>query len=105
MLGGGGIRGTVAAVKWAYFNAAAVNGYAVTRDRATKGWRVTGTFVPGLFDAYKIAQRPIYFVAPYRHGAWRWEIQTLHILDGGRFVARLGAMSMEGADGLSRPTT
>ena len=101
----GGIRGIVAAVKWAYFNAAAVNGYTVTRDPVTKAWTVTGAFVPGLVDAYKIAQRPIFFVAPFHHGAWRWEIQQLDILDGGRFVARLGALSMDEVNGLTRPTS
>jgi hypothetical protein len=105
MIGGGGIRGTIATVKWAYFTAAAVNGYAVTRDRDTKEWTVTGAFVPGLVDAYKIAQRPIFFVAPFRHGAWRWEIHKLDILEGGRFVARLGAMSMDGANGLTSTPT
>jgi hypothetical protein len=104
MLPTGGIRGTIAEIKWAYFTAAAVNGYAVTRDKPSKVWTVSGAFVPGLVDAFKLAQRPIFFVAPFRRGAWRWEIQQLTMLDGGRFVARLGEMTMDGSNGLTRPT-
>ena len=99
-----GIRGKVAAIKWAYYNAAAVNGYAVTRadDRS---WSVTGAFVPGLVDAFKMAQRPLYFVAPFKGGAWRWEIARLTMLDGGRFVASLGPLTTERvSNGLARPT-
>lgn len=99
-----GIHGRVAAVKWAYYNAAAVEGYAVTRD-ARNVWSVTGGLVPGAVDAYKLAQRPLYFVAPFKGGAWRWEIESIAMLDGGRFTARLGPMTVEGSNGLARPTT
>ena len=98
------IRGRVAAVKWAYFNAAAVEGYAVTRD-ARKAWTATGTFIPGLVDAYKLAQRPLFFVAPFKGGAWRWEIKSIALHDGGQFTADLGPMTTEGSNGLARPTT
>jgi hypothetical protein len=82
------IRGRVAVLKWAYFNAAAVEGYAVTKD-AQKRWTATGAFVPGAVDAFKLAQRPLYFVAPFKGGAWRWEVKSLALLDGGRFAADL----------------
>ena len=97
------IRGRVAAVKWAYFTAAAVEGYTVTHAPAV-GWSVAGTLVPGAVDAYKLAQRPLFFVAPFKRGAWRWEIQTLTRRDGGRFVAQLGPVSIEGEHGITRPT-
>jgi len=99
------IRGTVASVKWSYFTAAAVNGYTVTRDKETGTWTAAGAFVPGLIDAFKLSQRPIYFVAPFKRGAWRWEIQTLTMLEGGRFTARLGAMSTEGTNGITYTPT
>jgi hypothetical protein len=99
------IRGTIATIKWAYYNAAAINGYTVTRDKATGAWSAAGAFVPGLVDAFKLAQRPIYFVAPFKTGAWRWEIHTLTMLEGGRFVASLGPMSTEGINGITYPTT
>lgn len=97
------IRGRVAAVKWAYFTAAAVEGYAVTRS-AAGAWSVSGTFVPGAVDAYKLAQRPLFFVAPFKRGAWRWEIQRLTRRDAGGFLASLGPMSTEGTNGITRPT-
>jgi len=69
------IRGRVAAVKWAYYTAAAVEGYTVTHDKIA-GWTVAGALVPGAVDAFKLAQRPLFFVAPFKRGAWRWEIRT-----------------------------
>jgi len=98
-----GIRGRVAALKWSYYNAAAVEGYAVTRDART-GWTATGALVPGAVDRFKLAQRPLFFVAPFKGGAWRWEIESL-VLEGGRFTARLGPMTTEGSNGLARPTS
>lgn len=97
------IRGKVAALKWAYYTAAAVEGYTVTRD--PKGqWTAAGTLVPGAVDAYKLAQRPLFFVAPFKRGAWRWEVHTLTRRDGGGFVAQLGPVSTEGTNGITRPT-
>ena len=108
MLPGAGIRGKVASIKWAYYNAAAVHTYAVTRDQPSGNtWSAMGAFVPGLVDAYKMAQRPLFFVAPFKRGVWRWEIQTLTMLDGGRFTARLGPITIEAGKHheLARPTT
>ena len=93
-----GIRGTVAAVKWAYYTAAAVNGYYVTRDPDTGAWSVSGSVV--LTDPYKLAQRPLFFVAPHKGGAWRWEIHELTVIDN-RLSARLGPLTTEGANGLT----
>jgi hypothetical protein len=99
------IRGRVAAVKWAYYTAAAVEGYTVTHDRAAGAWSVAGNLVPGAVDAYKLAQRPLFFVAPFKRGAWRWEIRTITRHDGGRFVAALGPVSVEGEHGITCPTS
>lgn len=98
------IRGRVAVVKWSYFNAGAVEGYTVTHDKR-EGWTVTASFVPGAVDPFKMAQRPLFFVAPFKRGSWRWEIRTLTMLDAGRFIATLGPMSEESANGFARPTT
>lgn len=99
----GTIRGHVAVIKWSYYNAAAVEGYAVVRDDGGV-WTATGAIVPGAADAYKLAQRPLYFVAPHKGGAWRWVIDSLTV-DRGRFTARLGPMITEGANGIiARPT-
>jgi hypothetical protein len=83
---GGSITGVVGSIAWHYYTAAAINGYTVTRtDEA--GWRLAGTIV--LADAYKMAQRPLTFVAPHAKGEWRWPIETLELADG-RVFAHLG---------------
>ena len=92
------IRGRVAALKWSYYNAGAVEGYTVTRNEQ-KAWTATGSLVPGAVDAFKLAQRPLYFVAPFRGGAWRWEIVSLQ-LEHGRFTAQLGPMIVESTNGI-----
>ena len=94
------IRGRVAAVKWAYFDAASVEGYTVTK--AAAGWTVRGALVPGRVDAFKLAQRPLFFVAPFKGGAWRWEIQTITQDGDGGFSAVLGPLTTEGSNGLTR---
>lgn len=97
------IRGRVAAIKWAYYDAAIVEGYTVTQDLA--GANVRGALVPGRVDAYKLAQRPLFFVAPFKGGAWRWQIHTLTTLEGGNFLAALGPISIENPHGITHPTT
>lgn len=98
-----GIRGKVALLKWSYFNAAAVEGYMVTQD-VSKRWTASGALVPGAIDLFKLRQRPLYFVAPFKGGAWRWEVESLTV-DGDHFTARLGPITTEGSNGLARPTS
>lgn len=95
------IRGKVAAVKWAYYTAAAIEGYTVTHEAGA--WSVSGTLVPGAVDAYKMAQRPLFFVAPFKGGAWRWEIKRVDRREG-QFVATLAPPVIEGTYGITRPT-
>ena len=83
-----GITGVVASIRWAYYTAAAVNGYTVTRDPVTRAWSVTGTIV--LADAFKLAQRPLKFVAPHAKGEWVWPIETPVPRVAGPFMAKLG---------------
>lgn len=80
------IQGVVGQIKWGYYVAAAVNGYHVTRTSQGK-WSVRGTVV--LSDAFKIAQRPLMFVAPHQGGEWRWPIQSIEIVNGS-MTASLG---------------
>ena len=68
------IRGVVGQIRWAYYTAAAINGYTVTRSKAG-AWSLSATVV--LADAFKIAQRPLLFVAPHEKGEWVWPINTL----------------------------
>lgn len=86
------VRGVVGLVKWSYYHAAAINGYTVTRK--TDGtWALRATVVTS--DAYKLAQRPLIFVAPHEHGQWAWEMRS-HSLDGGVLRATLGPVEESG---------
>src|SRR5688572_5998497 len=73
------IRGVVGRIDWGYFPAAAVNGYAVKR-LADGTWSLRGTVVT--FDAFKIRQRPLIFVAPHKDGEWRWPVRSLDLSTG-----------------------
>jgi hypothetical protein len=84
---GGSITGVVGQIKWSYYVAAALNDYTVTRSE-TGEWRLSGTVV--LSDAFKLAQRPLMFVAPHAKGEWRWPILDLD-LGANQVRARLGA--------------
>jgi hypothetical protein len=83
-----GITGVVASIRWAYYTAAAVNGYTVMRDPVTRAWSVTGTIV--LADAFKLTQRPLKFVAPHAKGEWVWPIEGAVPRVAGPFLAKLG---------------
>ena len=83
---GGFVKGVVGQVRWAYYTAAAINGYTVVRSKDNK-WTMSGTVVN--FDAFKMSQKPLVFVAPHEKGEWRWPIQS-HELHYGAFTAKLG---------------
>src|SRR5262245_18017139 len=91
------IRGVVAAIKWFpngtivpgagdYFNAAAIEGYTITRSPDNR-WAAVGRVI--LADAYKLTQRPLVLVAPVKGGEFRWAIRSFEIRDG-RLRADLG---------------
>jgi len=92
VVGGGVIRGVVGHIRWHYYTAAAINGYTVTRvSRDGRRWSLQATVV--LSDSFKMAQRPLVFVAKHKRGEWRWpiehmELQTIHGLP--TLTARLG---------------
>lgn len=84
-MSGGSITGVVGSIKWAYYTAAAINNYTVTRSDAA--WTLSATVV--LSDAFKLSQRPLRFVAPHAHGEWAWPILTIQLADGA-LTATLG---------------
>lgn len=88
MIGGAAIRGVVGAIRWGYYSAARLEGYTVRRS-ATGQWSLQATMV--LADAYKLAQRPLLFVAPHEHGEWRWPIETIERGPMNQITAQLGA--------------
>ena len=83
---GGSITGMEGQVTWSSYTAAAVHGYTITRTEGA-GWALRGFL--GASDAFKLAQRPLVFVAPHAKGAWRWPITDLSIADGA-LTATLG---------------
>ena len=85
---GARIRGVVASIRWAYYTAAKIEGYTVTRSK-TGQWSVHAQVI--LADAFKVKQRPLLFVAWHDKGEWRWPIDTdtMH-LDNNILRANLG---------------
>jgi hypothetical protein len=83
------IEGIVAEIRWTYYTAAAINGYRLTWERAARRWSLAATVV--LADAFKIAQRPLVFVALVRGAEWQFDILSFE-LPGlhGPMTARLG---------------
>lgn len=96
MVDGAVIRGVVGAIQWSYYKAAVVEGYTVIRQGPPKGphtWSLRARVV--LVDTFKMAQRPLIFVAPYDHGTWRWPIVQYDQV-GDHFRAELGAPIEDG---------
>jgi hypothetical protein len=82
------ISGVVGLIKWHYYTAAAIHGYTVTRSK-DGAWALSATVV--LSDAFKLAQTPLTFVAPYAKGEWRWPITALSVnRDTHAITAKLG---------------
>jgi hypothetical protein len=87
--------GTTGAIRWApdpvaYYTAAAIEGYRVSWSTTTRRWSLTATVV--LADAFKMAQRPLVFVAKHRSGAWAWPIDSLTLTGlRGPLTATLGS--------------
>lgn len=81
------VRGVNASLRWGYAQAAALRDYTVVREDEHKQWSVSATVVSS--DAFRIAQRPLAFIAPHAKGVWRWPIQELQI-SGDSLTASLG---------------
>lgn len=80
------ITGVNGVLKWHYFTAADVKSYTVTRT-AQGQWTLTCALVNA--DAFKMAQKPLRFVAPFQSGEWRWVVDTISVRDGGACTASL----------------
>lgn len=80
---GGVIRGRVAVLKWAYYDAATIEGYTVMPS-PTNGWTATATVVST--NAYNLdAGRragALVFQAPIQGVAWRWPVLRYDLHDG-----------------------
>lgn len=72
------MRGVTATIYWGYQLAGTVRDWTAVRSLAEPG-TVTATVVTS--DAFRVSQRPLTFVVPHKHGAWRWPIAELQIAD------------------------
>jgi hypothetical protein len=82
------IAGTIATVRWAYYNAAGINGYQITKDPVTGEWSVTGTML--LADAFKLSRSPLLFVVKRNNREWVWPILGPMPRQAGPFAVKLG---------------
>lgn len=81
------IRGTKAAVRWAYYTAAAIEGYSV-RPTGRGTWALRATVVQA--DGYRLRQRPLTFAALLdRDRVWLWPVLDFDLTDT-RLTAQLG---------------
>ena len=79
------ITGARGRVRWAYYDAAIVTNYTLTRDGGR--WRLTGQVTAS--NPLALQQRPLVFEVPHNGGAWEWPIETVDVQDG-RLSATLG---------------
>lgn len=86
------LSGVVGRIDWHYYTAAGLHGYVVTPPpkrgvRRAPEWRLVASVV--LHDAFKMAQRPLTFVAKHEKGEWRFPILSYDLRDH-KIVAVLG---------------
>lgn len=94
------LTGVIGQIKWHYYVAADVHGYTVVRHKETKQWSMSG--IVGNADAFKLAQRPLTFVASYGKGEWSWPIESLEMKDGA-ITAKLGPqIKPQGTESIGR---
>lgn len=69
------VTGVEGSLRYGYHTAGTLGAWTVTR--ADSVWTLSASLVKT--DAFRVSQRPLVFVAPHAHGAWRWPIQSLQI--------------------------
>ena len=74
---GGSISGVVGRIEWAYYVAAEIDGYVVTRSDDNR-WSLVGT-PKGSPNTYHLRQRPLLFVAPTARGALCFPIESIDV--------------------------
>lgn len=81
------IRGLVGEIRHSWHLACELRDWTVVQDETQRS--LTATFVRP--DIYRLAQRPLMFVAPHAKGAYRWPILELE-MSGAAVTARLGPL-------------
>ena len=82
------LRGDTATIRWAYYNAAGISGYTLTKDPVTKEWSATGTML--IADPFKLSRSPLLFVIKRNSREWIWPILGPIPCQAGPFSIRLG---------------
>jgi hypothetical protein len=83
------LSGAVGHIKWGHYTAAALTVYTATPSNpARTEWTVRATVV--LDDAFKMAQRPLVFVAKHAKGEWRFPIRSVARDEAGALMASCG---------------
>lgn len=73
------ISGAKGRIDWGYFTAGAIQGYSLKKQNDGT-WALSANLVS--FDAFKIRQKPLTFIAWHKEGEWRWPIRSLDVGDG-----------------------
>lgn len=71
------VEGVIGEIRWTYYTAAAINGYRLTWNPSARWWSLEATVV--LADAFKMAQRPLVFVAAVRGAEWEFDMQSFNL--------------------------
>ena len=84
------VDGVIAQIRWGWYTAAGIHGYRIAWDRVARVWVLDASVI--LADAFKMAQRPLVFIAPTRGAEWEFPIETFEFTGArGPLTARLGA--------------
>jgi hypothetical protein len=83
------VRGVAGEIRWAYYIAAGVEGWVLQAPRpgGPAKWSLAARIVGS--DKFKMAQRPLLFVAPFGKRRSLWQIEQFR-LEGDRLTATLG---------------
>jgi len=88
------VKGTAAQIRWAYYVAAGVEGFTLLQHPpppkqpfAKTKWSLSARLVGS--DKFKMAQRPLLFVAVVREKRWLFQIEEFRIA-GDHLTATLG---------------
>ena len=85
------LSGVNGRIDWHYYTAAGIHGYTVTpppKQARVKEWSLVANVV--LHDDFKMAQRPLTFVAKHAKGEWRFTvISFLHDKKNHRITAKM----------------
>lgn len=90
------LTGVVGRIDWHYYTAAGIHGYKVTpppKGARKPEWTLVADVV--LHDAFKMAQRPLTFIAKHSKGEWKFPVISF-VLKDHKLRAQLGPPDRSG---------